>query len=444
MGLASKMALANKAYANVNIGYGAQAPAAGQPQGGYPGAGQAAPYGAHPAQAPYGQPQQGGQYGQSQQQQHGQYGQPQQGQYGQAQQGQYGQAQQGQYGQPQQGQYGQPQQGQYGQSQQGQYGQPQQGQYGQVQPGQHMPPQQGQYGQPQPGFGGAPQQGGGDQRMIMTMLQDCVRDQHLEPFYPPQALEQISQKIAQSGALDKISQQWRLPRELAFDLVKISLFDVVLLCDNSGSMQFEQGGERIDDLKMILSRVTFATSLFDHDGIEIRFLNGQIEGNHVNSEAQATQLVQQVKFSGLTPLGTALDQKILQPMLLNPVRSQQLRKPLMIIVITDGAPAGEPADTVFNVILRASEELKRSRYGLDALSMQFAQVGDDMKAQEFLSSLDSHPAVGPLIDQTGNFEAEQEQMQRTTGEQLDPNLWLMKLMLGPIDSSYDTKDERRR
>lgn len=47
---------------------------------------------------------------------------------------------------------------------------------------------------------------------------------------------------------------------------------------------------------------------------------------------------------GLTPLGTSLDQKILQPMLLGPARSNTLQKPLLVICITDGAPAGEPAD----------------------------------------------------------------------------------------------------
>jgi hypothetical protein len=31
-------------------------------------------------------------------------------------------------------------------------------------------------------------------------------------------------------------------------------------------------------------------------------------------------------------------------MLLNPARANQLRKPLLCIVISDGAPAGEPAD----------------------------------------------------------------------------------------------------
>jgi len=74
--------------------------------------------------------------------------------------------------------------------------------------------------------------------------------QHLEAFYQPQALDQIASRIASSGALDRICQQWKLPKELGVDLVKIALFDVVMLIDDSGSMAFEQGGERIEDVKM--------------------------------------------------------------------------------------------------------------------------------------------------------------------------------------------------
>lgn len=32
--------------------------------------------------------------------------------------------------------------------------------------------------------------------------------------------------------------------------VKLALFDVILYIDDSGSMQFEENGERIDDLKL--------------------------------------------------------------------------------------------------------------------------------------------------------------------------------------------------
>ncbi|ADV24980.1 Conserved hypothetical protein [Cryptococcus gattii WM276] len=358
-------------------------------------------------------------------------------------QSQYGQ-QAGQYGQPhsqygqQPGQYGQPQ-SQYGQ-QQGQ----QQGQYG------HLPSQQ--YGQQPPAYGapgvGAPAPPSGpasanntNPQYLLSLLQQCVQDQHLQAFYPPGSLEPIAHRVAQSGALNKIAQEWKIPLELASDLVKLSLFDVILYIDDSGSMAFEGGGERIEDLKLILSRVAFATSLFDQDGIQVRMMNSRVEGNGITSEPQALQLIQQIKFSGLTPLGTSLWQKILQPLVLGPAQQGRLQKPVVVITITDGSPAGEPKDEIFNVILRADAELKRSRYGADAVSYQFAQVGDDLKAQRFLEELDNHPIIGGLVDCTSNFEAEQAEMMRKSGISLDPSMWIVKLLMGPIDTSYDTKGE---
>lgn len=78
--------------------------------------------------------------------------------------------------------------------------------------------------------------------------------------------------------------------------------------------------------------------------------------------------------------------------------------------------------------------LRKLQYGPDAVSFQIAQVGDDRKAEEFLAALDAHPKVGGLIDSTGNFELESAQMKRMTGQDMDPTLWLCKMLLGPIDS----------
>jgi len=81
----------------------------------------------------------------------------------------------------------------------------------------------------------------------------------------------------------------------------------------------------------ILSRVAYATSLFDQDGIQVRFMNNRTEGNNITTENQALQLVQQIKFSGLTPLGTQMWQKILQPLVLGPARAGSLQKPVVVI-----------------------------------------------------------------------------------------------------------------
>lgn len=137
-------------------------------------------------------------------------------------------------------------------------------------------------------------------------------------------------------------------------------------------------------------------------------------------------------------------EKVLTPLVLTPARSGQLRKPVLVISITDGAPAGEDRWTIAKSIKNAANELRNTRFGPDAVSFQFAQVGNDMGASTFLAELDANPDVGSLIDCTSNYEIEADQAKRAQNVDLSPELWLIKLLLGPIDSSYDSKDESRR
>lgn len=208
-------------------------------------------------------------------------------------------------------------------------------------------------------------------------------------------------------------------------------------------MSFEENGERIDDLKLILQKTAFAASLFDSDGIEIRFMNSDVQGNNVRSAQEVDALLQRIQFKGLTPMGSQLKRKVLEPLVVQRARANQLRKPALVITITDGQPAGEPEGSVFEAIKYASNELARTPYGKGAISFQFAQVGNDLKAREFLGKLDNEPGVGELVDSTSNFEVEQDEMSRSVPPvDLTPDLWLLKLLLGAIDSSYDTKDEK--
>jgi hypothetical protein len=42
--------------------------------------------------------------------------------------------------------------------------------------------------------------------------------------------------------------------------------------------------------------------------------------------------------------------------------------------------------------------LSQTRYGADALSIQLAQIGNDLSARAFLEEIDNHPEVGGLVD----------------------------------------------
>ena len=205
--------------------------------------------------------------------------------------------------------------------------------------------------------------------------------------------------------VDRLCQAWRINKEIANDIVKLALYDIVIYIDDSGSMQFEEKGERIKDLQLILERVAFAATLFDEDGIELRFMN-QNPPEHLTSGIRSEQQIQQIitghKFSGLTPMGTELRKKVIDGILLNKLRSGQMRKPLLVIAITDGQPAGEPTDAVFDAVRYANNEVSRSPFGPGAVAFQFAQVGNDEKAREFLGKLDSDPVVGRMVDCTSS------------------------------------------
>ncbi|KAF2148235.1 hypothetical protein K461DRAFT_232990, partial [Myriangium duriaei CBS 260.36] len=314
-----------------------------------------------------------------------------------------------------------------------------------------QPPQQQGYGQPPPqqGYGGqAPQQQAGPAQIAgyKQSLQATVQEKRLQQFYQPNspALDQIANRAA--GQIDRLCAQWRVNREIANDVVKLALYDIVIFIDDSGSMQFEEKGERIKDLKLILERVAFAATLFDDDGIELRFMNQDppaSQTSNVRSAQQIEQLLASHRFSGLTPMGTNLRKKVVDDIFIRSLRSGRMRKPLLVVVITDGQPAGEPQTAVFDTVRDAVGEASRSPFGTGAIAFQFAQVGNDQTAREFLGKLDADPTVGSMVDCTSNFETESEEMARANPPvDLTPDLWIIKLLLGAIDSSYDTQDEK--
>jgi len=65
-----------------------------------------------------------------------------------------------------------------------------------------------------------------------------------------------------------------------------------------------------------------------------------------------------------------------------------------------------------------------------------SQVGKDTDAQAFLGRLDNDRDVGGMVDATSYFELEAEEYKQR-GIVLTPELWMVKLMVGAIDPTYD-------
>lgn len=229
-------------------------------------------------------------------------------------------------------------------------------------------------------------------------------EKQLQSFYPVERLDRLVQELANDapGKLSKLVHEWAVPMEVATDVMKLALFDIILYVDDSGSIEFEEKGVRKEQLKQVLGIIATAASTFDQDGISVRFMNSMEMGDGIRNADDVNMLVSRVRFQGLTPLGTGLKNKVLDPMVIGPARANRLDKPVLVITITDGQPAGEPLDTVANSIRQATEEVARTQYGRGAVSFQFSQVGNDQKARDFLGSLDEDPHIGGLVDCTSS------------------------------------------
>lgn len=263
--------------------------------------------------------------------------------------------------------------------------------------------------------------GPADPQGYQRELEKAVQEKQLHAFYGPgtqgaQRLPQIAGRAAQQ--VDRLCQAWRIQKEIANDIVRLALYDVIIYIDDSGSMSFEENGERIKDLELILQRVSFAATLFDEDGIEMRFMNDedipvqQLGG--IRSDQQIQQLMRGKRFKGLTPFGTKLKEKVLDPLVVSKMRSGQMQKPVLIIGITDGQPANEPMTALADSVRYAYQQAAQSRVrnpqtgqevplGQGAISFQFAQVGNDAKATEFLANLDNDPQIGSMVDCTSSM-----------------------------------------
>jgi hypothetical protein len=59
-------------------------------------------------------------------------------------------------------------------------------------------------------------------------LQACIQEKGLQSFYPPNSpiLDQIAQQASEK--VNTVIQKWRIPKEVAVDIVKLALYDIVL------------------------------------------------------------------------------------------------------------------------------------------------------------------------------------------------------------------------
>lgn len=284
------------------------------------------------------------------------------------------------------------------------------------------------------------------ENLIKEVLQKCIKLNKLENFYSNnKKVDEVAKNVMlKKDKILKLIKEWKIDGKMGIDLIQLALYDIVLYIDDSGSMNYEN---RIEDTKIIIEKIAEVMTIFDDDGISVRFINTDesdlerqgIKTDGINNYIDVVNLINDDLFCGTTEIGYTMEKKIIKDILFNINPS----KPIIVITITDGEPTDNPKNKIFNVIKDTYKMLKKNN-NESSISFMFSQVGTDKNAQKFLDKLDNDNDIGDYIDCVSHIELEQEQCFKNNGIKMNYKGWLIKLMLGSIDYKYDKLDEKKK
>lgn len=179
--------------------------------------------------------------------------------------------------------------------------------------------------------------------------------------------------------------------------------------------------KRRQTLNMVLQHVCEVYECTRPQGVlSVKWFNDRQGRKDVTKAKAEGDQLKNHPCSGVTRIGTELKKKIIDKFVYN---GKDMEKPLLVIVITDGKVEGEKIGLLEHVIINCMEKCKvdadRGKNGwfnhniLDAiallfvadihlihlaLSLQFAQVGRDLEAGNFLRKISKDDRIKDEID----------------------------------------------
>ena len=219
----------------------------------------------------------------------------------------------------------------------------------------------------------------------------------------------------------------------------LSSFDTVFLIDDSTSMTTNDSGalygDRWSEARDALAAIAPICVAHDNDGIDVHFINHPQSYRNITSAERVNEIFRQVVPMGTTNTGKRLD-KILRPYM-DQYKAGYLRngrdptktgkKPMNLIVITDGAPTDDPEPVINDCIAR----LKKYKAPYYQIGIQFFQVGKDRKARAALADLDDNLCKDRDIVDTVTWDDGDNQARTLEGEKL------LKVVLGSVVRRLD-------
>lgn len=219
----------------------------------------------------------------------------------------------------------------------------------------------------------------------------------------------------------------------------LSQFDTIFVIDDSGTMNENDGSgpSRWEQTENVIAHIAPVCTKYDHNGIDIRFLNSQVEGNNIKTAQEAREVFSTLRDpSGRTDTGTKLFE-ILSVHLdeLAAAKSGKPKpKPLNIIVITDGIASDDPGSVV-EFVARELDALRAIPW---QVGIQFIQVGSDEAAAAELKHLDED------LSRKNAGKPFRDIVDTVDGKGMDGRLsdsTILKMVMGAINRRLDNRPQ---
>ncbi|GBE84699.1 hypothetical protein SCP_0606790 [Sparassis crispa] len=262
---------------------------------------------------------------------------------------------------------------------------------------------------------------------LQNNLTSYVSDTGLDQFFKPgdTFLQDLAKKAA--SLPDDPNSLYSKPDNVK-RLTTLSLYQPVIYCDDSGSMDSDN---RYENQRELVSRIArIATRIVPETyGVELRFINADSASNLSAAEIDAA--MRRVEPDGGTMLGTSLRSKILEPLVYGVIASgKKLDRPFLICTITDGDPSRGDRPSFKDAIVECRKMLVRNGYKPNAVRFCVSQIGNDRSATAFLEQLRGDPEISDVLYCTSDRLDDRFKEFKQAENRLEE--WLLKMLTEPI------------
>lgn len=235
-----------------------------------------------------------------------------------------------------------------------------------------------------------------------------------------------------AAAFKRIADKYEISHWFQRQLLKLDGFEIVLVCDDSGSMRTQDYRDprtnmqisRWNHLEKMISIIVEIGAVLDHGGVDVHFLNRPPLLNVTTPEVLHLEFLKE-PTSG-TPIVPVLSKLF--------AASEGEQR--LIVLITDGEPTTLGGKSDVPAFKNLLPRMPDSDY------LQIVACTTDRHTMEYLDDLDARV---PRVDVTEDYAYEKRQIQNVQGASFSFTLgdYATKLLAGPVSPACDALDEYR-